>query len=115
MKYNPYNYHVAVRDDAMFFGREKMLPRLVRGLCAPLPTSAAIFGGRRSGKTSLLSKLRRVLRAETQVAGGRTLFISRAASICSAGALWRAAMTSFSGCWRSSARRGSGGTGWNTV
>lgn len=72
MKYNPYNYHVAVRDDAMFFGREKMLTRLVRGLCAPLPTSAAIFGGRRSGKTSLLSKLRRVLRAETQVAGGRS-------------------------------------------
>jgi hypothetical protein len=70
--YNPYNYHVAVRDDAMFFGREKLLKRLVDGLSAPVPLSAAIFGGRRSGKTSLLSKLRRVLRAETQVAGGRS-------------------------------------------
>lgn len=68
--YNPYNYHIAVRDDAMFFGREKMLARLTRGLCAPLPTSAAIFGGRRSGKTSLLSKLRRVL-GDARAAGER--------------------------------------------
>jgi DNA-binding transcriptional ArsR family regulator len=69
--YNPYNYHVAVRDDTMFFGREKLLTRLVGGLCAPVPISAAIFGGRRSGKTSLLSKLRRVLEAEACAAGGR--------------------------------------------
>jgi hypothetical protein len=69
--YNPYNYHVAVRDDAMFFGREKMLKRLVGGLCAPTPLSAVIFGGRRSGKTSLLSKLRRVLGADARAAGDR--------------------------------------------
>jgi len=29
--HNPYNYHVSVRDDAMFFGREEMLNRLVSG------------------------------------------------------------------------------------
>jgi len=68
--YNPYNYHVAVRNDAMFFGREKLLKRLVDGLSAPVPISAAIFGGRRSGKTSLLSKLRRVL-TDARAAGER--------------------------------------------
>lgn len=68
--YNPYNYHVAVRNDAMFFGREEMLKRLVDGLSAPVPLSAAIFGGRRSGKTSLLSKLRRVL-TDARAAGER--------------------------------------------
>jgi hypothetical protein len=69
--YNPYNYHVAVRDDAMFFGRQEMLNRLVSGLSAPTPLSGAIFGGRRSGKTSMLSKLRRLLSADAQAAGGR--------------------------------------------
>lgn len=69
--YNPYNYHIAVRDDALFFGREDMLKRLVAGLSAPTPLSAAIFGGRRSGKTSLLSKLRRVLSAGACAAGER--------------------------------------------
>lgn len=69
--YNPYNYHIAVRDDALFFGREAMLKRLVGGLSAPSPLPAAIFGGRRSGKTSLLSKLRRILNGETCAAGGR--------------------------------------------
>jgi len=69
--HNPYNYHVAVRDDRMFFGREKMLARLVRGLGAPVPLSAAIFGGRRCGKTSLLSKLVRMLGGDVRAAGGR--------------------------------------------
>lgn len=69
--YNPYNYHIAVRDDALFFGREAMLKRLADGLSAPTPLSAAIFGGRRSGKTSLLSKLRRVLGAGVCAAGER--------------------------------------------
>jgi len=69
--HNPYNYHVAVRDDAMFFGREKMLTRLISGLSAPVPLSAAIFGGRRSGKTSLLSKLGRMLGGDARAAGGR--------------------------------------------
>ena len=48
--HNPYNYHVAVREDRMFFGREEIIARLVRGLGAPVPLSAAIFGGRRCGK-----------------------------------------------------------------
>ena len=69
--HNPYNYHVAVRDDSMFFGREKDLARLVSGLGAPVPLSAAIFGGRRCGKTSLLSKLVRVLSGDIRAAGGR--------------------------------------------
>jgi hypothetical protein len=69
--HNPYNYHLAVRDDAMFFGREKVLGRLLGGLCDPIPHSAAIFGGRRCGKTSLLNKLSRMLRGDVQAAGGR--------------------------------------------
>jgi len=71
LNYNPYNYHVAVRDDAMFFGREKTIARLVGGLGAPVPISAAVFGGRRSGKTSLLSKLTRVLGGQAWAAGER--------------------------------------------
>jgi hypothetical protein len=70
--HNPYNYHVSVRDDAMFFGREEMLDRLVGGLSAPVPLSAAIFGGRRCGKTSLLNKLIRLLSGDLQAAGERT-------------------------------------------
>jgi len=69
--HNPYNYHVAVRDDDMFFGREKILTRLISGLSAPVPLSAAIFGGRRSGKTSLLSKLGRMLNGGTRAASER--------------------------------------------
>jgi len=69
--HNPYNYHVAVRDDAMFFGREKMLDRLVNGLSAPLPLSAAIFGGQRCGVTSFLSKLVRMLSRDIWAAGKR--------------------------------------------
>jgi len=69
--HNPYNYHVAARDDSMFFGREKIIARLVSGLSAPVPLSAAIFGGRRCGKTSLLSKLVRVLSGDARAAGER--------------------------------------------
>jgi len=69
--HNPYNYHVAVRDDAMFFGREETIDRLIGGLSAPVPLSAVIFGGRRCGKTSLLSKLARVLSGDIRAAGGR--------------------------------------------
>jgi hypothetical protein len=69
--HNPYNYHVPVRDDRMFFGREEILDRLVSGLSAPVPLSAAIFGGRRCGKTSLLSKLVRVLSGDIRAAGER--------------------------------------------
>jgi len=69
--HNPYNYHIAVRNDAMFFGREKILKRLVSGLSATIPISTAVFGGRRIGKTSLLSKLARVLSGNIQAAGAR--------------------------------------------
>jgi hypothetical protein len=55
----------------MFFGREKLVGRLVRDLSAPVPISAAIFGGRRSGKTSLLSNLRRVLSTDARASGER--------------------------------------------
>lgn len=70
--HNPYNYHIAVRDDALFFGQEVLLDRLVSGLSAPTPISAALFGGRRCGKTSLLSKLARSL-SGMQAAGGRCI------------------------------------------
>ncbi len=69
---NPYNYHVAVRDDTMFFGREQLIHHLVDGLNASVPLSTAIFGGRRIGKTSLLSKLARVLNSpDAEIRAGR--------------------------------------------
>ncbi len=67
---NPYDYNLAVRDDAMFFGQQELLEQLVKRLSGPLPHSAAIFGGRRCGKTSLLSKLGRLL-SKSQAAGKR--------------------------------------------
>jgi hypothetical protein len=68
---NPYNYHVPVRTDSMFFGREDVVARLLNGLRAPVPISAAILAGRRCGKTSLLWKLSRALSANGDGDGGR--------------------------------------------
>ena len=70
---NPYNYHLPVQDEAMFFGRTQLLRRLTSGLMQSRPLSAAVFGGRRSGKTSLLRKLERDMRADRPGAGGRKL------------------------------------------
>ena len=70
---NPYNYHLPVMDDAMFFGRARLLRRLGDGLTQPRPISAAIFGGRRCGKTSFLRKLERDMRSGRLVAEGRRL------------------------------------------
>ncbi len=61
---NPYNYHLPVQTDAMFFGRAQLLTDLMVGLAQPSPLSAAVFGGRRCGKTSLLRKLERDLVAQ---------------------------------------------------
>ena len=58
--HNPYNYHIAVRDDRMFFGREKILARLVSGLSAPLPLSAAILRARRSAFSAASASLFRL-------------------------------------------------------
>ncbi len=69
--YNPYNYHASVDDERMFFGHKETISRLLNGLSAPIPTSAAIFGGRRCGKTSLINKLGRELSGDIQAAGGR--------------------------------------------
>lgn len=70
---NPYNYHLPVQDDAMFWGRADLLARLGDGLAQPRPLSAAVFGGRRCGKTSLLRKLERDMLAGKLVAGDRPL------------------------------------------
>jgi hypothetical protein len=70
---NPYNYHLPVQDEAMFFGRTQLLRRLTSGLMQSRPLSAAVFGGRRSGKTSLLRKLERDMRAGRPAAGNRKL------------------------------------------
>lgn len=70
---NPYNYHLPVQTDAMFFGRQELLDRIVGGLTQAMPISAAVFGGRRFGKTSLLRKLERDMNARGQSAGGRRL------------------------------------------
>jgi predicted AAA+ superfamily ATPase len=51
---NPYNYHLPIQDDTMFYGRSGLLRDLIRGLAQSRPLSAAVFGGRRCGKTSLL-------------------------------------------------------------
>jgi|GEM_PF-4748006 len=68
---NPYNYHLPVQSDAMFFGRRELVQSLTERLTQPLPISAALFGGRRSGKTSLLRKLERDMRAQPFCAGTR--------------------------------------------
>lgn len=70
---NPYNYHLPVQSDEMFYGRSSLLRRLADDLTQPTPISAALFGGRRSGKTSLLRKLERDMRRGTIAAGSRRL------------------------------------------
>ena len=70
---NPYNYHLPVRDDAMFFGRAELLSDLAAGLAQPVPLSAALFGGRRFGKTSLLRKLERDMAGQDRDAGRRLI------------------------------------------
>ncbi|MBN1933968.1 MAG: CHAT domain-containing protein [Anaerolineae bacterium] len=70
---NPYNYHLPVQRDAMFFGRSDLIQALTDKLTQPLPISAALFGGRRSGKTSLLRKLERDMRAQRLYTGPRQL------------------------------------------
>jgi hypothetical protein len=70
---NPYNYHLPVRDDAMFFGRAELLSDLSSGLAQPVPLSAAVFGGRRFGKTSLLRKLQRDMAGQAGTSGNRRL------------------------------------------
>jgi len=70
---NPYNYHLPVQSDAMFYGRATLLQRLLGGLTQSIPLSAALFGGRRSGKTSLLRKLERDMRSGPPDPGARRL------------------------------------------
>lgn len=70
---NPYNYHLPVQRDEMFFGRADLVQTLIEKLTQPLPISVALFGGRRSGKTSLLRKLERDMRARPSHAGVRQL------------------------------------------
>jgi hypothetical protein len=57
----------------MFFGRDRLLAYLVDGLTQSLPISAAVFGGRRIGKTSLLRKLERTLCQRGAGSDGRAL------------------------------------------
>jgi hypothetical protein len=59
---NPYNYLNPVTDPAMFFGRASELQEILTGLRAG--TSFAIIGGSRSGKTSLLFQMKRILLEE---------------------------------------------------
>ena len=70
---NPYNYHLPVQSDDMFYGRAALLRRLLGGLTQSIPLSAALFGGRRSGKTSLLRKIERDMRAGMPAPGARRL------------------------------------------
>lgn len=65
---NPYNFIWPVTDPKMFFGRQELLQRLEDGLTAAPPRSLALYGGRRTGKTSLLRMLERKLKG--RVAGG---------------------------------------------
>jgi AAA+ ATPase superfamily predicted ATPase len=57
-RFNPYIAGAPVMDDAMFFGREKLLARLLNVLHH---NSLMITGERRIGKTTFLYHLRRVL------------------------------------------------------
>ncbi|MFQ5599553.1 MAG: ATP-binding protein [Candidatus Krumholzibacteriia bacterium] len=58
-KYNPYIAGLPIRDEAMLFGREKILRRILNTLHN---NSIMIFGPRRIGKTSMQHELRRRLR-----------------------------------------------------
>lgn len=51
---NPYEITKAVTDPHRFFGRWDLVRRLVDGLTAPQQSSYAVYGGRRTGKTSLM-------------------------------------------------------------
>jgi hypothetical protein len=57
-KYNPYIAGSPIRDEAMLFGREKLLRRIQNTLHN---NSIMIFGPRRIGKTSIQQELRRRL------------------------------------------------------
>src|SRR5262249_36118005 len=60
-RFNPYIAGAPVMDDSMFFGREKLLARLLNVLHH---NSLMITGERRIGKTTFLYHLRRVLAAD---------------------------------------------------
>src|SRR5690242_4092590 len=51
---NPYEITKAVTNPDQFFGRWDLVQRLVEGLTAPQQSSYAVYGGRRTGKTSLM-------------------------------------------------------------
>lgn len=57
-RYNPYVAGAPIRDEAMFFGREQLVERILR----TLPNnSVMVYGPRRIGKTSLQYRLQRRL------------------------------------------------------
>lgn len=59
LKGNPYS--VDQPAEALFYGRQEQLERLVASLTAPIAGSYALIGGRRFGKTSLLLAIERYL------------------------------------------------------
>ncbi len=61
MSGNPYNFTRPVTDPAMFYGRGDVLRKIFNGLTDSNPGSYAVYGGRRSGKTSLIRMLERRL------------------------------------------------------
>lgn len=62
---NPYNYNLPV-EPAMFFGRQPDLDNLIRCVTGTPGDSAALVGGRRMGKTSLLEAVKRLLDAQEE-------------------------------------------------
>jgi len=51
---NPYEITKAVTNPKKFYGRWDIIDKLVEGLTAPQQSSYAVYGGRRTGKTSLM-------------------------------------------------------------
>jgi hypothetical protein len=61
MQTNPYNFTRPVTDPRKFFGRSWLVDKIVNGLTSGNACSYAIYGGRRSGKTSLMRMVERRL------------------------------------------------------
>ena len=57
MLINPYNFTRPVTNPNMFFGRTELVEKLMQGLTSDAPSSFAVYGGRRMGKTSLMRML----------------------------------------------------------
>jgi AAA+ ATPase superfamily predicted ATPase len=62
MDINPYSYTRPVTNESLFFGRWELVDKIISDLTEGNLSSSAIYGGRRSGKTSLLRMIEKKLK-----------------------------------------------------